>query len=166
MWLIRNHMAVCKILDKSPFSLTLGVISKLIKNNSGNISQISQTAMWFLINHIFIDKHHTITSTMSNQRVDYKTEGHYKTVGWLQNKQLTSPVWLQKEMWLSIEWNPITLEKTCVNGENRSVTKLNKNLAMHREGKNLMFLKLNNYMIKSKYLSNVIWANIIGVLII
>ena len=36
----------------------------------------------------------------SNQQDDYKTEGEYKTAEWLQNKQLTSPVWLNKEMWL------------------------------------------------------------------
>ena len=76
------------------------VILKLIKNNKSDISQISRTAMWFPINHIFTDKHHTITSTTSNQRGDYKTEGDYKRAGWLQNKQLTSPVRLHKEMWL------------------------------------------------------------------
>ena len=76
------------------------VISKLIKNNKGDISQISRTAMRFLINHIFTNKHHAIASTTSNQWGDYKTEGDYKTVGWLQIKQLTSPVQLHKEIWL------------------------------------------------------------------
>ena len=76
------------------------MISTLKKVNKSDISQISGTAMWFLTNHIFTDKHQTIKSTTSNQQGDYKTMGDYKTVGWLQNKQLTSPVWLHKEMWL------------------------------------------------------------------
>ena len=73
------------------------VISKFIKNIKGDISQISRTVMWFLINHIFVGKHDTTTPTTSNQRSDYKT------AGWLQNKKLTSPVRLHKGMWLYFE---------------------------------------------------------------
>ena len=57
--------------------------------------------MWFLINHIFTDKHNTITSTTSNQQGDYKTRVWLQN--WLQNEQFTSPVWLHKEMWQSVK---------------------------------------------------------------
>ena len=69
-------------------------------------NHIRRTAMWFLINLIFTDKHHTITSTTSNQRGEYKTVGDYKTAGRLQNKQLTLPVRLHKEMWLQMAISP------------------------------------------------------------
>ena len=68
------------------------------KNNAGDISQISRTAIWFYINHIFTDKHHIKTSTTSNKQGDYKTEGDYKTAD-DNNKQLTSPVRSHKEIW-------------------------------------------------------------------
>ena len=44
-------MAVCEIWDVSPLSFFINfwVISKLIKNNLGDKSQITLTAMWLLI---------------------------------------------------------------------------------------------------------------------
>ena len=58
LWLIRNLMVVSEIWDISPFlffinfespSLTLGVFSKLIKSNLGDISQITLTSMLLII---------------------------------------------------------------------------------------------------------------------
>ena len=75
-------IAVRVILDISPMLFFINfertwarVVSKLIKSNKDDISQISQTVLCFLINHIFTNKHCTFTFRTSNQRDDYKKEG-------------------------------------------------------------------------------------------
>ena len=92
-----HHLVYFSANLKSP-QASGRVISKFIKNKKVDISRISQTAMWFLINHIFTEKQRTITSLTSNQRVDFKT------VGWLQNSRMisnnpwTSCVWLHAKI--------------------------------------------------------------------
>ena len=90
----------------------------MAKNNKDDISQISRTAMIFLINHIFTDKHQTITSTMSNQWDDYKSAGWLQNSGWLQNCGIITTLSIDVEcvmtnkLWLAhkfqtIQWKVI-----------------------------------------------------------
>ena len=87
-----NHMAVRVIWDILPelffinFQIAARVISNFIKSNKGKISQISWTAITFLL----------INTTQSDP-------WRQKTEGWLQKKLLTLSVWLHKEMWLQLE---------------------------------------------------------------